>query len=81
MKAVLKDARRLAKGLSSEKKAFIDELCSEIESLAKELEELQARGEVSLQGQHNGMVREVQYSIDGGDYYNAGGIIVMSVGG
>ena len=44
---VLKEARRLAKGLPPEKREAIENLCSEIESLMKELAELQAKGQVS----------------------------------
>lgn len=43
---VLKEARRLAKGLPPEKREAIETICSEIESLMKELAELQAQGKV-----------------------------------
>ena len=47
---VLKEARKLAKGLPPEKREAIEKLCSEIESLMKELAELQAKGQVSVHG-------------------------------
>ena len=43
---VLKEARRLARGLPPEKREAIEKICTEIEALMKELAELQARGEV-----------------------------------
>lgn len=43
---MLSDARKFAKTLPAEKKAAIEKICSEIESLMQELAELQARGEV-----------------------------------
>ena len=43
---VLKEARRLAKGLPPEKREAIEKICTEIESLMKELAELQANGQV-----------------------------------
>ena len=43
---VLKEARRLAKGLPPEKREAIEKICTEIEALMKELAELQAKGEV-----------------------------------
>ena len=46
MQSVLKEARRIAKTLPAEKRKFIEGLCDEIDQLAKELAELQARGEV-----------------------------------
>ena len=49
MKEVLKDARRLARGLAPEKRAFIEKLCDEIEALSKELADLQAKGLVRVQ--------------------------------
>ena len=45
---VLKEARRLARGLPPEKREAIEKICSEIEALMKELADLQARGEVCL---------------------------------
>jgi len=45
--AVLKDAKRLAKNMSPEKKAAIEKICAEIEELSKELASLQASGQVS----------------------------------
>ena len=46
MEAVLKEARAIAKTMSPEKRAYIEQLCSEIEAMAKELAALQAKGEV-----------------------------------
>ena len=46
MQSVLKEAKRFAKTLSPEKRAAIEKLCSEIDELTKELEALQAKGEV-----------------------------------
>ena len=43
---MLKEARRLARGLPPEKREAIEKICTEIEALMKELAELQARGEV-----------------------------------
>ena len=43
---VLKEARKLARGLAPDKKAAIEQICDEIDSLMRELAELQARGEV-----------------------------------
>ena len=47
VEAVLKDARRIAKSLPVAKRAEIEKICSEIEALAKELADLQAKGLVS----------------------------------
>ena len=47
VEAVLRDARRIAKTLSPAKRAEVEKIISEIEALAKELAELQARGLVS----------------------------------
>ena len=44
---VLKEARRLARGLPPEKREAIEQMCTEIEALMKELAELQAKGQVS----------------------------------
>ena len=46
VEAVLREARRMARGLPAEKRAAIEAICSEIDQLARELAELQARGEV-----------------------------------
>ena len=46
VEAVLKDARRIAKTLSPEKRTAVEKICSEIEALARELAELQAKGQV-----------------------------------
>ena len=43
---MLKEARRLARGLPPEKREAIEKICTEIEALMKELAELQAKGEV-----------------------------------
>ena len=48
---VLKEARRLARGLPPEKREAIEKICTEIEALMKELAELQARGEVRRRGE------------------------------
>ena len=53
---VLKEARRLARGLPPEKREAIEKICTEIEALMKELAELQARGEV--RGKEGERVRE-----------------------
>ena len=47
VEAVLREARRMARGLPAEKRVAIEAICSEIDQLAKELAELQARGEVT----------------------------------
>ena len=47
VKAVLKEARKLARTLPPEKRAAIEEMCNEIEALMQELADLQARGLVS----------------------------------
>ena len=44
---VLKEARRLARGLPPEKREAIEKMCTEIEALMTELAELQAKGQVS----------------------------------
>ena len=46
VKSVLKEARKIARTLPSEKRAAVEAMCNEIEALMKELAELQARGEV-----------------------------------
>jgi len=43
---VLKDARRIAKTLSPEKRAVVEQICSEIEAMMRELADLQAKGQV-----------------------------------
>ena len=48
VEAVLKDARKLAKNLSPEKRAEVEKICDEISKLLEELRELQARGEVHV---------------------------------
>ena len=48
VQSVLKDARRIARSLAPDKRAAIEQLCNEIDELAKELAELQARGEVCM---------------------------------
>ena len=48
---MLKEARRLARGLPPEKREAIEKICTEIEALMKELAELQARGEVRERGE------------------------------
>ena len=48
VEAVLKEARKIAKTLAPEQRTVIEQLCSEIEALSKELAELQARGEVCV---------------------------------
>lgn len=48
VESVLKEAKRIAKTLSAEKRAAIEKLCAEIDVLSKELAELQARGEVCV---------------------------------
>jgi len=45
VEAALKEARKIAKTLAPEQRTVIEQLCSEIEALSKELAELQARGE------------------------------------
>ena len=51
---VLKEARRLARGLPPEKREAIEKICTEIEALMKELAELQAKGEVRERGRGRG---------------------------
>ena len=46
VEAVLREARAIAKTMSPEKRAYIEQLCSEIEAMAMELAALQAKGEV-----------------------------------
>jgi len=48
VEAVLKEARKIAKTLAPEQRTVIEQLCSEIEALSKELAGLQARGEVCV---------------------------------
>ena len=52
--AVLSNARRIAKTFSPEKKAVVEAICSEIETLMRELAELQANGQVRVHGVCNG---------------------------
>lgn len=44
VESVLKEARRMAKTLPQDKRAVIEELCTEIDAMVKELAELQAKG-------------------------------------
>ena len=46
----MKEARKIARTLPSEKRAAVEAMCVEIEALMKELAELQARGEVRDKG-------------------------------
>ena len=44
--SVTADARRIAQSFSPQRRTEVEKLCNEIDSLVKELAELQARGEV-----------------------------------
>ena len=46
VEAVLEEARRIAKTLPADRKAVIEGLCDELESLKKELAMLQSSGQV-----------------------------------
>ena len=54
VKSVLKEARKIARTLSPEKRAAIEEMCNEIEALMQELADLQARGLVRGGGGEEG---------------------------
>ena len=54
VKSVLKEARKVARTLSPEKRAAIEAMCDEIEALMQELADLQARGLVRREGGREG---------------------------
>ncbi len=66
--AVLSNARRIAKTFSPEKKAVVEAICSEIETLMRELAELQANGQVRredgaciLNSVYNGFAKSIEF--------------------